>query len=131
MPIFVLDRQPDLWARLRVHPSTSVPQDSMRDDSTPCPADTRSRSKRSPLGDLLQDSTETKKNEDNATARGSPLRDLPEWSEEFTDIFVGEEASASCEAPASISRGPHHQEPSRKVVSGQHSIFTHFPKDRN
>ena len=44
--------QPDFRARLRVHPSTSVPQDSMRDDSTPCPADTRSRSKRSPLGRL-------------------------------------------------------------------------------
>ena len=64
------------------------------------------------------------KNEDNATARGSPLRDLPEWSEEFADNLVGVEASVSSEAPGSISRGPHPQELSRKVVSGQHRIFT-------
>ena len=77
------------------------------------------------------ETTETqnkKKNEVNATARTSPLRDVPEWSEEFTDNLVGEEASVSSDAPASISRGPHHQEPSGEVVSGKHRIFTHFPK---
>ena len=35
------------------------------------------------------------------------------------------------EAPASIFREPLHQEPPIKVVSGKHSMFTHFPKDRN
>ena len=33
--------------------------------------------------------------------------------------------------PANTSREPLGQEPSRKVVSGKHSIFIHFPKDRN
>ena len=47
------------------------------------------------------------------------------------NILVDEEASASSEAHASISREPLHQEPSIKVVSGMHSIFTRFPKDRN
>ena len=82
----------------------------------------------------MRESTEAKnkkKSEDIDTARRSPLRDLPEWLEEFADNVVDEEASVSSEAPASISPGPHHQEPSRKVVSGKHRIFTHFPKDRN
>ena len=43
--------------------------------------------------------------------------------EEFTGHLVDEEASASTEAPASISREPLHQEPSIKAVSGKHSIF--------
>ena len=56
--------------------------------------------------------------------RGSPLRDLPEWLEEFTDNLVDEEASTSGEAPASISREALHQEPPIKVVSGKHSNFS-------
>ena len=58
--------------------SSSVPQDSMRDDSAPSPATARSRSTRSrALGDQLRDSTENKtKKVDIDTARGSPLRDL-------------------------------------------------------
>ena len=39
-----------------------------------------------------------------------------EWLEEFADNLV-EEASASSEAPVSISREPLHQEPPIKVVS--------------
>ena len=44
---------------------------------------------------------------------------------------VDEEGLASSDAPASIFREPLHQEFSRKVVSGRHGVFTHFPKDRN
>ena len=39
---------------------------------------------------------------------------------QFADNSVNEEASASSEAPTSISREPLHQEPPRKVVSGKH-----------
>ena len=110
--------------------STSVPQDSLRDDSLQCPANTRSRRKRSRAqGDQLRDSR-TKKIEDIDGARRSPVRELPEELEEFDDNLVDEEASASREAPASISREPLHQEPPINVVSGKHSIFIHFPKDR-
>ena len=68
--------RPDLPARLRVHPQRRYRKDSMRDDSTPCPATTRSRSKRSLVpGDQLQDSKETKpkKKEDIDAARRSPF----------------------------------------------------------
>ena len=113
--------------------STSVSQDTT-DDSSSSRATTRSWSTRSrTLGDHLGDSTGSKnnKNEDFVRARRSPLRDLPEWLEAFVENFVDEAASASSEAPASISREPLHQEPSIKVVSGKHSFVTHFLKDRN
>ena len=57
------------------------------------------------------------------------MRDLLEWLEEVAEQLVDEEASTSSEAPASISREALHHEPSIKVVSGNHSNFTHFPKD--
>ena len=71
------------------------------------------------------------KNEDIERTRRSPLRDLPEWLEEFSDNSVDEKASATGEAPASIFREPLHQGRSIKVVSDKHRIFIHSPKDRN
>ena len=113
--------------------STSVSQDSMEGDSTPRPATTRSRSTRSrSLGDQLQDSTETEhknKSEEIDRVRRSPLRDLPEWCEEFTENLPCEEASASNAAPARISRDPLHQEPFYKNwYPGSPAFFAHFPK---
>ena len=58
---------------------------------------------------------------DNEEVRGDPLRDLPEWLEEFTDNLVDESVPEHRDAPARRA----------KVVSGKHGIFTHFPKDRN
>ena len=50
----------------------------------------------------------------------------------FTEHIMDEEASASSDAPASISREPLHQELSRKVVSGKHHFFQHTgPKLRS
>ena len=114
--------QLDLPARLRVN-----------GDSAPSPATTRSRSTHSrALGYQLQDPTVTENKHKIRTSmeHGEPLcTDLPEWLEEFTDNLVDEEAPASSEA-ANTSREPLHQEPSIIVVSGKHSIFTHFPNDR-
>ena len=79
--------------------STSASQDSVGNDSTTCRVNTRSRSERSGLqGDLLHDSSETEnkhQNEEIDRALTSPMRDLPECSEDFTEHFVDEEASAS------------------------------------
>ena len=62
--------------------------------------------------------------------RGNPLSDLPEWSEEFTEHFVDESVQARRDAPASSPRESA-SEPRAKVVSGKHSVETHFQKDRN
>ena len=72
----------------------------------------------------------TNKNGDNETVRGNPLRDLPEWLEEFTENLVDERVPVHWDAPASSSRESV-SEPRVKVASGKHSIYTHFPKDRN
>ena len=69
------------------------------------------------------------KNDDNEEVRSDPLRDLPEWLEEFKDNLVDESVPEHRDASSSS-----HEllfEPRAKVASGKHSIFTPFPKDRN
>ena len=66
------------------------------------------------------------KNKDNQEAAGNRLRDLAEWSEELKDNLEDAELSAS----ANISHDPESERPV-EVASRKHSIYTHFPKDRN
>ena len=61
---------------------------------------------------------------------GDPLRDLPEWLEQLTENLVDESVPEHRDALASSSREAA-SEPRGKVVSGTHSIYTHFPKDRS
>ena len=58
-----------------------------------------------------------------------PLRDLPEWLEEFTENLVGDSVPEHRDASSSARELP--SKPRAKVVSGKHCIFTHFVKDRN
>ena len=58
------------------------------------------------------------------------MRDLPEWLQQFTANLVDESVPAHRDAPASSSRESS-SEPRGKVVSGNHSIYSHIPKDRN
>ena len=98
------------------------------------PASTRIESTRSTVrGHPSHEPARTKKtnkNGDNETVRWHPLRDLPEWLEEFTENLVDENVPAHRDAPATSSRESA-SEPRGKVVSGKHCIYTHFPKDRN
>ena len=56
------------------------------------------------------------------------LRDLPEWLEEFTDNLEDTELPA----PAHISQDSDSERPTKVVSqSRKHSVYTHFPKDRN
>ena len=71
-----------------------------------------------------------KKHTKMETVRRNPLHDPPERLEEFTENLLDESVPAHGDAPASSSR----ELPSElraEVVSGKHSIFTHFPKDRS
>ena len=58
-----------------------------------------------------------------------PLADLPEWLEEFKENLVDTDLPAS----AHHSSRESDPEPPTKVAtkSRKHSIYTHFPKDRN
>ena len=54
--------------------------------------------------------SENPQKNDDEEVRGDSSRDLPEWLEEFKENLV-------------VDGVPE--------LSGKHSIFTHFPKDRN
>ena len=105
---------------------TSVPQETVI--PTLHPASTRSESTSSTVrGSPLHEPAETEntnKSGDNVTVQGNPLRDLPEWLQEFTKNLVDESFPAHGDAPASSSRESASR-PRGKVVSGMHSIYTH------
>ena len=103
--------------------STPVSQDGMRDNSTlPRAAKTRSRRKRREgREDLEQDPNKNKKNRDNDETQGDQLYDLPEpLTEKLPPKGKRKQAALTSRLIKNL-----HQE-----VSGKHSIFTHFPKDR-
>ena len=73
------------------------------------------------------------KNEDHEQVRGDPCHsDMTEWLQEFRDNLVDDEIPLQGGSHASssheISLEP---APTRSVDLGKHSVYTHFPKDRN
>ena len=63
--------------------------------------------------------------------RGNPLNsEIPEWLQEFRENLVDDEIPVHGNSHASSSHEPS-SEPMRSVDLGKHSVFTHFPKDRN
>ena len=72
----------------------------------------------------------TNTNEDDEELRSGTLRDLQHWLQEFRQNLVDESVPALRDAPASSSRESS-AEPRGTLVSGKHSIYSHFPKDRN
>ena len=111
--------------------STSSSQEAVI--PTQHPASTRSESMSDGVrGNSSRGPAETEnpnKNDDNEEVRGNLSHDLPEWLEEFKENLVDDSVPEHRDVPT-----PSHElssEPRAKVVSGKHSIFTHFPKDRN
>ena len=82
-------------------------------------------------GDSSRGPAETEKpnKNDNEEVRGDPLRDPPEWLEEFKENLADDSVPEHRDASSSSHKLP--SEPRAKVVPGKHCIFTHFPKDRN
>ena len=70
------------------------------------------------------------KNEDHEQVRGDPYSDIPEWLQEFKENLVDERVPEHGDSHASSSREPS-LEPMRSVDLGEHSVYTHFPNDRN
>ena len=66
------------------------------------------------------------KNKDNKGAVGDRLRDLSEWLQEFTENLEDAEVPTS----ANISHDSDSEHP-MTVAPRKHSVYTHFPKDRN
>ena len=56
-----------------------------------------------------------------------PLRDIPEWLEEFTDNLKDTEM----DAPAHVSQDSDSERPTKVVSKSRNAqYFSHFPKDR-
>ena len=72
-------------------------------------------------GNLGQESWENDNKDKN-----DPLAEMPFWLGEFTDDMIPTEVPA----PAQISQDSEHST-NVATKSRNHSIFTHFPKDRN
>ena len=76
-----------------------------------------------------QQKPKNQKHDDNVDVQGNLSHDLPEWLLEITGNLVDESVPEHRDGSSSSHELP--PEPRAKVVSGKHSIFTHFPKDRN
>ena len=124
-------------------PTTTVSSDSetrAREDlsgidSHPAPVSS-SHVERTERGDPLTKPTKNpkpNKNENHETERGDPLySDIPEWLQEFRENLVDDRVPERRDSHASSSHEPSLEPtPTRSVDLGKHSVYTHFPKDRN
>ena len=115
--------------------SPACPTSSSQETVAPTeyPAYTRSESMREEVQENLShgpaETENPNKNDDNEEVRGNLTHDLPEWLQEFRHGLVDESVPEHRDASSSFHELP--SEPRTKVVSGKHSIFTHFPRDRN
>ena len=85
--------------------------------------------------ELLHEPTKTpkpNKNEDHEQVRGDPCSDIPERLQQFRENLVDDRVPERRDSHASSSHEPSLEPtPSRCVDLGNHSVYTHFPKDRN
>ena len=71
------------------------------------------------------------KNEDHEREREDPCHsDMREWPQEFRENLVDDRLPERRDSHASSSHGLS-LEPTRCADLGKHSVYTHFPKDRN
>ena len=73
------------------------------------------------------------KNENPDIERGDPLcSDIPEWLQEFRENLVDEGVLEHRDSHASSSHEVSLEPTSKRSEDlGKHSVYTHFPKDRN
>ena len=73
------------------------------------------------------------KNEDPEKERRDPFRsDIPEWLQEFIENLVDDRVPERRDSHASSSHEPSLEPmPTRSADLGKHSVYTHFPEDRN
>ena len=86
--------------------------------------------------ELLDKPTKTPKpneNENHEQGRGDPCHsDIPKRLQEFRENLVDDRVPERRDSHASSSHEPSLEPtPARSVDLGKHSVYTHFPKDRN
>ena len=86
-----------------------------------------------PSEELLNNQTKSQnqKNENHEQVRGDPsYSDIPEWLQEFRENLVDDRVPEHRDSHESSSHELS-SELSRSVDLGKHSVYLHFPKDRN
>ena len=88
------------------------------------------------LEELLNKPTKIQKpneNVDHDQVREDPCySDIPEWLQEFRENLVDYRVAERRDSHASSSHEPSLEPtPTRSVDLGKHSVYTHFPEDRN
>ena len=115
---------------------TGAREDMCGRDSHPVPVSS-SHVERIERGDpLLTKPTKNpkpNKNENHEKEQGDPLySDIPEWLQEFRENLVDDRVPERRDSHVTFSHEPSLEPtPSRSVDLGKHSVYTHFPKDRN
>ena len=82
---------------------------------------------------MNQPKTPNQKNEDHERERGDPCHsDIREWLQEFGEILVDDRVPEHRDSYASSSHEVSLEPTSKRSEDlGKHSVYTHFPKDRN
>ena len=85
--------------------------------------------------ELLHEPTKipkSSKNEDHKQILGDQVSDIAEWLQEFSQNLVDERVPDVRDSHASSSHGSSLEPtPAKSADLGKHSVYTHFPKERN
>ena len=107
-------------------------EDRTESDISPVTVSTTVDDRSGRPGDNANKKPNPKKKESKKEQSDSLYSEIPEWLQEFKEILVGDEIPLHGDSHASSS----HEaclEPitKRREDLGKHSVYTHFPKDRN
>ena len=108
-------------------------EDQIESDISPVHVSTSVGDRSGQLDETQANKTPKTNKEETTIQRGNPLySDIPEWLQEFRDNLVDDENPVRGDSHASSSHEAS-LEPifKRSEDSGKHSVYTHFPKDRN
>ena len=124
---------PCLWSVDKFFKPSPTSSSQERVTLTEHPASTRSENMNEDVqGNLSHGPPETEKpskHDDDEELQSNQLQDVQDWLQEFRHGLVDESVPEHRDASSSSHELP--LEPRAKVVSGKHSISTHFPKDPN
>ena len=108
-------------------------EDGINNDTSPVQVSTSVDDRSGRPDDIQANKTPKTKKEETTIELGDPLySEIPEWLQEFRENLVDDEIPVQGGSHASSSHDAS-SEPTtkRREDLGKHSVYTHFPKDRN
>ena len=108
-------------------------EDGINNDTSPVQVSASVDDRSGQLDETQADKNPKTNQKETTIERGNPLNSaIPEWLQEFREILVDDEIPVHGDSHASSSHEAS-LEPTfkRREDLGKHSVYTHFPKDRN